>query len=345
MTRMDQSRPNPFLSFFSESAQQLWKTSTSVSSQGRARGRAKGLLRIKNLHRGQMMGFGKKRVNWPGLTTSAMERDSRGLVRKKDIGQIDKESFAEYEDGVAALRTQFGFKRKRRMTPLERGWTSASPQGKKFGQPLTPDPAADFSGFESILVEFKMVSHMTGNFGKVRLLSQLMLTGNGKGMAGFALTKQPTGRGGGFQRAVNRAGLKLTHIDLYEGRTVYHDIFTQFGETKLYIHQRPNGFGIKAQRVIEAACKVIGIKDIEVKIEGSRNYNKLVKAFFLGLMRQRTHQDLADEKGLHLVELRAENDNFPRVVASPKGKVRTAEELLPNEILDYDLVGVKDTVI
>ena len=41
----------------------------------------------------------------------------------------------------------------------------------------------------------------------------------------------------------------------------------------------------------------------------------ITRAFFLGLLRQRTHQVLANEKGLHLVELREENDNFPLVIS------------------------------
>ena len=42
---------------------------------------------------------------------------------------------------------------------------------------------------------------------------------------------------------------------------------------------------------------------------------------------------------LHLVEFREENDFFPLVVASPQnGKVRTEEELEPNEILDFQQV-------
>lgn len=47
-------------------AQELWKCVTTVSNQGRQRGRAKGLVRIKNLHRGQKLGFGPARVSFPG---------------------------------------------------------------------------------------------------------------------------------------------------------------------------------------------------------------------------------------------------------------------------------------
>ena len=48
-------------------------------------------------------------------------------------------------------------------------------------------------------------------------------------------------------------------------------------------------------------------------------------------------KELADEKRLHLVEFREENDFFPLVVATPE-HVRTKEELEPNEILDFEQV-------
>ena len=46
-----------------------------------------------------------------------------------------------------------------------------------------------------------------------------------------------------------------------------------------------------------------------------RTHNKIniLKAFLIGLLRQRTHQELANEKRLHLVEMRAEMGNFPVV--------------------------------
>lgn len=48
---------------------------------------------------------------------------------------------------------------------------------------------------------------------------------------------------------------------------------------------------------------------------------------------QKTYKQLAEEKGLHLVEFRRENDFFPSVVASPT-KVRTDEEIDPDEPRD-----------
>jgi small subunit ribosomal protein S5 len=43
---------------------------------------------------------------------------------------------------------------------------------------------------------------------------------------------------------------------------------------------------------------------------------------------------LAEEKKLHVVEFRKENDNFPNVVASPP-TCRTLKEIKPSEVMDY----------
>lgn len=59
-----------------------------------------------------------------------------------------------------------------------------------------------------------------------------------------------------------------------------------------------------------------------------------MKAFVLGLIRQKTHEQIAEEKQLHLVELCKENNNFPNVLASPT-KCRTAAEVDKSEVLDW----------
>ena len=83
---------------------------------------------------------------------------------------------------------------------------------------------------------------MTGNFGRVRQLRLLMVTGNGNGTAGLSLTRSPVGRGSHtFQKAVNKAGLRLVNFDLYENRTIYHNFFTKFGQTTIFALQRPQG--------------------------------------------------------------------------------------------------------
>lgn len=67
---------------------------------------------------------------------------------------------------------------------------------------------------------------------------------------------------------------------------VYHDFFTQFGKTKIFVSKKPEGYGLKCHRAIKTCCEVIGIKDLYARIEGSTNLQHIIKAFFVGLLQQ-----------------------------------------------------------
>lgn len=74
-----------------------------------------------------------------------------------------------------------------------------------------------------------------------------------------------------------------------------------------------SGFGIKAHRVIKSACEVIGIKDLEVVIDGEPgSYIHILKSFLLGLLRMKTHQEIVDEKKLILAEIHPKT-GYPKV--------------------------------
>ena len=329
-------------SYFQKSGKQsdMWKTMTSVSNQGKKRGRAKGLLKIKNLNLGQRLGWGRERIRFPGLTGSNKSVKSRAPHTKISvIGEVELERYQE-EVKEAQQKVQ-GKKRRRKVTPLQRGWTGGNPRGKKFGAPVSLNPDLKFDNFESILVEYTNSMKMTSKFGRQRGVRMIMCTGNRNGTIGYTATQEAFGRGPYvFTRAMNRAGLRLFTVPRYEDRTVYHDFFSNFGQTRVMVLQKPQGYGVKAHRLIKSVCELVGIKDLAVKVEGRINYPHILKSFLLGLLRQRTHQELANEMKLHLVEFRPEIHNFPKVVASPEdGYVRTKEEIKPDEILDFQVIS------
>lgn len=315
---------------------------SGVSQQGKKRGRARNLLRSKDLNRGQKTGFGPAKIDWPGLTSKVVEGAGRD-EKKKEIERMSGKHYQDYVEKLDETRKSTSYKRggKRTVHPLERGWTGGKMLGRKFGSPASTNKDLAFENFESVLLEFKTVFKMTGNLGRVRRNSILMVAGNRDGAVGFSVSPGKYGNNQrSLRRAVNKAGLRLVHVERYEERTVYHDFFSQFGQTRIFVQQQPPGYGLRAHRAIVSICELAGIKDLYVRVEGSNNMQHVVKAFFLGLLRQRTHQALADEKRLHLVEMRKENDYFPRVVASPSdGKVRTKEEIDHNEILDFEMIS------
>ncbi|OWR43990.1 mitochondrial ribosomal protein S5 isoform 2 [Danaus plexippus plexippus] len=134
------------------------------------------------------------------------------------------------------------------------------------------------------------------------------------------------------------------NFETYNGHTVFHDFFTAFGKTKIYVQKKNEGYGLVCHRAIREICQAIGIKDLRAKVEGSNNLQHIVKAFFIGLLQQRTHQQLAEEKKLHLVEFRQENSLYPTVVASPS-YVRTKDEIPKDETLDFINYVMNDRVI
>jgi len=320
----------------------LWKTMAGVSQQGKKRGRARNLMRKKDLNRGQRLGFGKAKVSWPGLTTK-ITHGSGVETKVKEIEPLDEKQYASYlEELEEAKKNTKAFGGGRRFQdPLDRGWTGGKPLGRKFGAPEASNKDYSFDNFDSVLLEFKTVFKMTGNLGRVRRNSILMVTGNGQGAVGYTVSPGKYGNNAaGLRKATNKAGLRLLYVDRYEDRTVYHDFFTQYGQTRIFVQQQPPGHGVVAHRSIKAICEMAGIKDLYAMVEGSKNMQHITKAFMLGLLRQKTHQVLADEKRLHLVEMRAENDYFPKVVASPSdGVVRTAAEIGHNEILDFEMIS------
>lgn len=309
-------------------ADDLWKGITSVSNAGKKRGRGKTVNKrnIKDLNKGQVIGVGSTNIVWPGLNAPVIK--GRELVQQQRLpADPDREA------RLRKLRDAMGNFRHMKLSPIDRGWSGTKMPGRSIG---APDAIGDetFEGFDTRVLELKQVFIMKGNMGRKRRLSVMVVTGNANGLVGFGVGKaieRPTA----LRKAKNRAGQKLIHVDLCNGHTLFHDTFSQFGKTKIFIKQMPEGSGLVCHRAIATICKVLGIKDLHAKVEGSTNLQHVVKAFFHALLKQKTHQQMAEEKGLHIVEFRNENKNFPVVVASPT-KCRTEAEIEKSEILDIN---------
>ncbi|CAH1110814.1 unnamed protein product [Psylliodes chrysocephalus] len=308
-------------------AHDLWKGITSVSNAGKKRGRGKNVSKskIKDLNRGQVIGLGKANIIWPGL--------SAPIIRGKElVEQHQLPEDPEREKKLVQLRDQMGIVKRQKLSPIERGWSGSKMPGRSIGG---PDPIGEdtFEGFDTKVLELKTVFNMKGNLGRKRRQSALVVTGNGKGLAGFALAKGNEARIA-LRKAKNRSAQKLMHIKLFKNHTVCHDFFSQFGSTKIFVSQKPEGHGLVCHRAIKTICEVIGIKNLHAKVEGSTNVGKVMKAFFLGLISQKTPEEIAEEKKLHLVQICKESNYFPTVIASPT-ECRKAQEIPKDEILDF----------
>jgi small subunit ribosomal protein S5 len=304
-------------------AEDLWKGVTSVSNAGRKRGRAKGLVRKRDLNKGQVIGIGKVNIQWPGLNAPIIR--GRELIQRKDLPPDP-----EREAKLVKLRDQMVGRRFAKLTPLERGWSGNKMPGRSIGP---PDPIREdkFEGFDTRVLELKTVFNMKGNLGRKRRLSGFVVTGNSNGLAGFSTAKAVDSKSV-LRKAKNRAAQKLMYIER-DGNHIFHDFFCQFGRTKVFVSKRPDGYGLVCHRAIKTICEVAGITDLHAKVEGSTNLQHITKAFFLGLLNQKTYEKIAEAKGLHVVEFSKATGDFPKVLASPT----VVREKIPwNENMDFN---------
>ncbi|KAK0408600.1 hypothetical protein QR680_004048 [Steinernema hermaphroditum] len=321
-----QSRGNTVNFFMRRTGPELWKTLTSVSKSGQKKGRRATRQQVRPLDRFYRIGAGPMNVKFPGLNTPI---DMRKDIEAEPMSIVEQNE-EEIKASLNRIRTHLeerGTQSKRRprekLHPLERGFSGTQIVGQRLGPPPPVDDVK-FDDFETYCLEVKRTSNMTRVFGRVHTMSALIITGNGRGTAGYAVGKAPIHR--------------TNNAILLEGRTIFQDFYAECRNTRVFAQRRPEGFGLSCHPRLEKICQAIGIKDIYVKVEGStKNYLALTHAFVTGLLNQETHQQLAERKGLHVVEMKPGRHYLPQIIASPiTAELVKDEELPPLDRLKLD---------
>ncbi|XP_044147554.1 28S ribosomal protein S5, mitochondrial [Bufo gargarizans] len=324
-------------SFFSRlTANELWKGVLAETGGAARKGRGKRTKkRIKrNLNVGQNIGDGKFGHLWPGLNVPILANGMTQAISKRDQQQLEA-----MQARIIQERDEFERKRKTRVK-RERGWTGQSWGGISIGHPDTGPNGETYEDFDCRVIEMKSVFNMTAKEGRKRSVSVLVAVGNGNGAAGFAVGKA-SDRLIALRKAKNRAVQYLHYIERYNNHTIFHDITSTYKRTTIKMKKQNHGYGLHCHRAVITICKLIGIQDMYAKVSGSCNMLNLTRALFLGLAQQETHQDLANKKGLHVVEFREECGPLPHIVASPQGALSTVPEPegeIPDIKLDWDEV-------
>lgn len=95
-------------SFFNRiSGEELWRGSTSVRSAGRKSGRHMHLRKPKDLNRGQTIGIGRIRTEFPGLNAAIYDRQMKIAAAPLQIRSPE----AEYQQKLNDLRQRLERKR------------------------------------------------------------------------------------------------------------------------------------------------------------------------------------------------------------------------------------------
>uniref|UniRef100_UPI00358E617F small ribosomal subunit protein uS5m n=1 Tax=Myxine glutinosa TaxID=7769 RepID=UPI00358E617F len=318
-------QPVRYTSFFGKlTADLLWKGALAEKSSRKGRGKRSKKRFRKDLNKGQRIGEGQGGFLWPGLNIPVEKPQPTMVVQRRD-----PERQNEILTEMIRQRDSYDKRRKSRIQH-ERGWTGSTFGGRSIGPPDPGPRGESFEDFDSRVIEVRNVSHMTAKEGRTKMVRALVVVGNGKGAVGFAIGKAPE-KIAALRKAKNMAIKRLQFIERYNDHTIYHDIVTTFHKTTISMKKKSNGYGLRCHRAIITICKLIGIRDLYARVVGSTTLINVAQAFLRGLQQQETHQMLADQKGLHVVEMRKECGPLPILVASPTGPV--VEDPEPEEIV------------
>lgn len=314
------------------SADEIWKgvVATTGKAQTKARGKRPAKRIRKDLNKGQVIGDGMIPMTWPGLN-APVTKDREVLTIQQ------REPDPNREEKLCEIRETWDKKKRRRVAIEDRGWTSRSWGGRMLGPP-DPIPGENFEGFDSCVLHMRRVFNMVGSIGRKRSMSALVVVGNRNGAVGVSFGKAPDVISA-LRKAKNRAANNIQYIERYNDHTIFHDIESKFNVTRVRMKKQNKGHGLRCHRIIQEICKLAGIKDIYARVYGNTNPISITMATMNGLLGQETHQQIADRKGLHVVELREECGSLPIIVASPQKRALREdvdEEEWPKELpLEY----------
>jgi small subunit ribosomal protein S5 len=149
-------------------------------------------------------------------------------------------------------------------------------------EPWTPSEEDEI--YERILKTARVSRVIEG--GKRYSYQALVVVGDMKGHAGYALAKAPEAPDA-IRKAISRAKRRMCVIPLVND-TIPHEVEVKFGASRIVLRPAAPGTGIIGGGTVRAICEVSGIKNILSKSLGSNNPHNLVKAVFLAFSQIRT---------------------------------------------------------
>ena len=128
--------------------------------------------------------------------------------------------------------------------------------------------------------------------------SAVVVVGDGEGHVGAGL-----GKAGEVPEAIRKgvedAKKNLIKVPLV-GTTVPHEVFQQFGASKVLLKPASQGTGVIAGSSVRAVVEAAGIHDILSKSLGSNNPVNVVRATLEGLRSMRSAAELSELRGKQL---------------------------------------------
>lgn len=149
----------------------------------------------------------------------------------------------------------------------------------------------------------KVVRNQTSK-GKISSFYALVCAGDRNGMLGIGEGKDPEEPANAILKAHWQAVKNLRKIPRLENRTIYGQVENKYGSSLIQLRSAPPGFGLRVNHNIYELCQCAGIKDLSGKVFKSRNNMNVVKATVDALLKQKTTEEIALERGKKVVDLR-----------------------------------------
>ena len=151
------------------------------------------------------------------------------------------------------------------------------------------------------VVAIKRVSK-TVKGGRTMRFSALVVVGDGNGHVGAGL-----GKAGEVPEAIRKgkeAAIKnLVEVPRDENNSIPHDFLGEFGSASVLLKRAPEGTGIIAGGPVRSVVELAGIKNIRTKSLGSNNKTNVVLATIEGLLKLKTPEEVAKNRGKSVEEV------------------------------------------
>ncbi|XP_025271392.1 28S ribosomal protein S5, mitochondrial-like [Camponotus floridanus] len=147
--------------------------------------------------------MGKIPIQFPGLNTPVFR--GKELIQQQKLMELPQSQTRPMQI---------------KLSPLECGWTSVTMDGRSIESDLIGKDT--FESFETWILENKMITCMTSNLARKTRINSFIVTGNGNGLAGFALSKAKASLKtikNRLSKIKNRAGQRLMYIPTYKEHT------------------------------------------------------------------------------------------------------------------------------
>ena len=123
----------------------------------------------------------------------------------------------------------------------------------------------------------------------------VVVAGDGKGRVGYGLGKAKE-VAEARTKASKEARRSFITVPLKDARTIFHDIYGNFGSGKVLLRQAKPGTGIIAGGAMRAVLEMLGVHDIVAKSLGSNNVHNMIAATFDALQRLHTPKYIASKR-------------------------------------------------